>query len=305
MNLILIGNGFDLAHGLETSFANFINSLKNECAESKSHTAFYNYLSGRVVPKNLFIKSVESKRNENWADLEGIYFDELNNLKDPKEFNNAFAEIKTQLQKYLFNQQSKSKKIQTYDILFHRLSEQDHTIVLDFNYTDTIDYYGEHFNRVIPIHGRLKDKSNPIIFGYGAEQRQVQSLLDLRDDAFLENIKQFEYLKSSNNTELYNLFEGAEIGSINVILLGHSCGLSDQNILDYIFRSKSVIRIYNLYYKGMSDHVLKFNNVSRISGQDVAFLKYQPFPFCFKMPQHVGEINERELEMFIEILNRN
>lgn len=114
--IILIGNGFDLAHGMKTSYQNFmddfwathfinIENKKNIFKVSKGHTYkcedfdinyfpyspnLYNFKtykdltespSTRVVFKNLFLQTISEKHYEqNWVDIENEYYVMLKDL---------------------------------------------------------------------------------------------------------------------------------------------------------------------------------------------------------------------------------
>jgi len=112
--IILIGNGFDLAHDLDTSYKHFIDDLWRVKIENFKRTTFveediefkglvpYNSMlpinvktyielnefiknsilqgsRGRVslVFKNEFLKSITDKSTSNWVDVEDEYFEEL------------------------------------------------------------------------------------------------------------------------------------------------------------------------------------------------------------------------------------
>lgn len=134
--LILVGNGFDLAHGLKTSYKDFIDDFwenqeieyfkfKNEYSQYNNdyYTAFNNtYFSFEINPnnnfgkflnsikangldiqfKNKFLQIISEKINEvNWVDIENEYYNELKKTKNINEVNSDFEEIKNLLENYL------------------------------------------------------------------------------------------------------------------------------------------------------------------------------------------------------------
>ena len=134
--LILVGNGFDLAHGLKTSYKDFIDDFwenqeieyfkfKNENSQYNNdyYTAFNNtYFSFEINPnnnfgkflnsikangldiqfKNKFLQIISEKINEvNWVDIENEYYNELKKTKNINEVNSDFEEIKNLLENYL------------------------------------------------------------------------------------------------------------------------------------------------------------------------------------------------------------
>ena len=103
--IILIGNGFDLAHGINTSYNHFINdyweNTIKEIHKSEINTEFENdeifinvvptqwlpgfefdkligsleYIKSKLVFKNKFLEIITSKKQEqNWVDIENEYY---------------------------------------------------------------------------------------------------------------------------------------------------------------------------------------------------------------------------------------
>lgn len=139
--LILVGNGFDLAHGLQTSYQNFIDDFwnniivklldlparlhfENEYIIIKSTPSIYppkekfetykqlkdhfDKLGNIIIFKNKFLEIVSEIRNlENWIDLENEYYKLLidclreRSSVNISELNNDFNKIKNQLIEYL------------------------------------------------------------------------------------------------------------------------------------------------------------------------------------------------------------
>lgn len=136
--LILVGNGFDLAHGLKTSYKDFIDDFwenqeieyfkfKNEYSQYNNdyYTAFNNtYFSFEINPnnnfgkflnsikangldiqfKNKFLQIISEKINEvNWVDIENEYYQELKVFDDLNidQLNRNFEKVKELLGIYL------------------------------------------------------------------------------------------------------------------------------------------------------------------------------------------------------------
>ncbi len=135
--IILIGNGFDLAHGLKTSYNDFIDwilrtkydLIKNNHGDVTDNdithpNTIYSYYdkpyedfrenfynnSGIIGYKNNFLELIIRSRYINgWADIEMMFYDELNNLldntnttnKEIDKFNSDFQRIIDLLEEYL------------------------------------------------------------------------------------------------------------------------------------------------------------------------------------------------------------
>lgn len=134
--IILIGNGFDLAHGMKTSYKQFIDSCWEECVkkilELATNTTYEdeeiiiesrnnqikasNYKDFRdelvqqkakLIFKNRFYKSISEKFNfRNWVDIENEYYTMLKySIKykqyNVTELNKDFNKLKDKLVEYL------------------------------------------------------------------------------------------------------------------------------------------------------------------------------------------------------------
>jgi len=92
-NLIIIGNGFDLAHGLKTSYSDFIlHIFKKRSVDKKSYADLLNLSTDEFfTEKNLTIETLKKRsfyynnkffsvimnqlRYFNWCDIEKLYYD--------------------------------------------------------------------------------------------------------------------------------------------------------------------------------------------------------------------------------------
>lgn len=160
--LIIVGNGFDLAHGLKTNYTDFITVLPEDIKEEwqgilneydLSNPYWYNF-------ENL-ISDVTLK----WfQDEESGYFISIAKQKDVSVLENRieyiyriFSDIENRLSLYLLQEQKKivkkRKNISEY------IAKDD--LVISFNYTDTAKLYSEN---TFFIHGSLQEGF--ILLGY-------------------------------------------------------------------------------------------------------------------------------------------
>lgn len=315
--LILIGNGFDLAHNLKTSYKNFlsnywenvINSIINnkqnarygefsneQVTISEQMTVYHNIddILGFIRKnislirfKNEFLKQLTQKQFlENWVDIEFEYFENLKKVKAIPELllklNSDMNEIKNLLIKYLkqidtevanndFRLKRKigkliyeefSKQDLTDEVLKNELSLHPNEILfLNFNYTNTESIYDEPSNfpksdtnngnlkvSAIHIHGTLENApDNPLIFGYGDEIDEEYKKLEKQNNATcLDFIKSIAYLNSPNYKELIRFIDS---DYYQILIMGHSCGVSDRTLLNTIFEHKNCCSIKPYYYK--------------------------------------------------------
>lgn len=246
--------------------------------------------------KNSFFKQICTEDLENWVDIETEYYKTLiaiskndntaNNekIKKVKILNKEFAFVKRLLHKYLEQEVCDKYEFKIDDsneILNYLISEIDSvdlasiqsysTLFLSFNYTPTARIYSDSLksklynSNVNYIHGEIGNPDNPeIIFGYGDDKDENYKLIKgLNDNAFLENIKPFEY---NNNDNFENLLDFLKQSKYNVYLIGHSCGLSDKYLLNQIFENdncNSIKILYRVYDDGLDDFRNKPRDISR------------------------------------------
>lgn len=157
----------------------------------------------------------------------------------------------------------------------------DNLLFVNFNYTSTPEIYkkniyeyrragGSHFDQPfihteeIHIHGKLNDKNNPIIFGFGDEIDEDYSKIEnLDDNRFLENIKSTRYHETDNYKKL---LEYIDSDYFQIFIFGHSCGLSDRTLLSTLFNHNNCVSIKPFYYKkedGDDNYSDLVRNISR------------------------------------------
>ena len=340
--LIILGNGFDIAHGLPTKYNDFITwyicewysylKASYKHTESDKLCTFslkYHYISWRQFlqshsisggeafikflkqrPDNLFdlkyspfmsriSNSIESR---GWVDIENEYYSLLKEYVDAGksqlacDLNDQLDFIRGKLTEYLSNiQENISGKFiseEIKNILIEPFSETDIAIeylhnpsysgdikvikdgkefpkssmILDFNYTNTSDYYSLSSPlkmTINHIHGCLKDPDS-MIFGYGDElDDEYQKLLKSNNNNLLSNIKSIRYLESDNYRKLLEFIEYAPY---QIYIMGHSCGTSDRTMLNTLFEHKNCVSIKPFYYEkddGSDNYLEIVQNISR------------------------------------------
>ncbi|MEO5910918.1 MAG: AbiH family protein, partial [Pelobium sp.] len=328
--LILIGNGFDLAHNLKTSYKDFIlwylincfcstnnnkgfedeffaiTKHRDQICEEKNISVkslvekyfreniiqliddkilSYEDLSFnnpfKVSLKSPFFKNILTKCiNANWVDIENEFYTQLKIIlhkhqshrkNELIDLNNSLKFIISQLEIYL--QEIKvthihpdyseifDSKVEDMDFvkkIGSRELELKNSLILNFNYTNTIENYfksndyliNPKYIKVNYIHGKIGDKKNPLIFGFGDELDEDYKKMELeKTKGFFNYIKSFWYFQTSN---YHNLIRFIESEDFQVFILGHSCGLSDRTMLNMIFEHKNCQSIKIFYHQKIS-----------------------------------------------------
>jgi len=349
-DLYLIGNGFDLAHGLKTSYNDFLLwylkksimsitpdklfeddliSIKKRFGNPlEVHTCISELFEEckrlQIVityKHDFFKKIVENYRDYKWVDIEYEYYMALVTLyrrlekagvlkhdqidKELGMLNICFASIKDKLEEYLFSikisDEKKNRQIEKRLLEYTGVDgvSTGKKLFLYFNYTSTIDLYRNwSFDdkiQLIHIHGKLRDNSNPIIFGYGDEMDpHYEKIENLNNNEFLKNIKSFSYFKTDNYQKVIRFIEG-EGREFTVKILGHSCGLSDRILLNTIFEHPNCKQIKIFHYEKSpteNDYFEKTQEISRhfkASKKGEMRVKIVPFDKDSAMPQNPKE----------------
>jgi len=305
--IFVIGNGFDLAHGLNTSYNHFMSSLKSD------------------ITGNKLLDILRINNSDCWSDIEYTYFKLLNSYNDKefivrslrydrtfrssKELDENFENIKRLLENYLLKEQDKFKPIETYSKLFSTLNDEN-TMILDFNYTNTINKYLNGKGSLIEhikIHGELGCEDNPIIFGYAANDEEAKKLSDKNDEYLMRNIKKLRYLLTDNEMKFKEILSRSN-HNIDVYILGHSCGISDRLILHELFTHRRINSITPLYFGGMEGFLKTVINIDRVINDYVktekkekSFNKLNNYKQSTEMIQHYS--TDTNIEVFSKFVN--
>ncbi|MEQ8471352.1 MAG: AbiH family protein [Marinoscillum sp.] len=347
--LIIIGNGFDLAHGLPTRYEDFlcymlrnalladdspslfsikrnpptlsISNEKDTIRKIDTIDGFNKYQTGlshyfdNPTTNNVFLRELYQNRNNlnNWNDIEYFLFDrlkrlikptskyDLTNLKldDINKLNSEFDQIKTHFHDYLSDIvlgkiPNKINKNSLFNDIFNsrpvnkKPHQADNVYILNFNYTNTIHLYKDAFAlynnvQIIDIHGQLNSEKNPIIFGYGDERNDEYTLLEnINRSEFLMWLKYFSYLRTANYKSLLNAIKI----DFEVLIIGHSCGLSDRTLLSTILNKRECkhIRIYQYGQYGGYRSVLE--NISRHMDKSKLLSDVEQYNSEYECPSH-------------------
>ncbi len=333
-NLIVIGNGFDLAHGLKTSYNDFIEYLINKTLEEKTFSSLisdrfyikdYQSLIGQLREgssgvydfKNRFIGILLNEiSTNNWCDIEAKYFEILSQIGKNNTYhssyshlNKDFSYLRNSLSEYLDTQIKIDRLIKSYENLFDILDSNE-TTILNFNYTKTVQKLylkSTHKSKIIHIHGEIDNPRNPIVFGYAATHSESRKLMSEGNNEKMRFIKKNLYKRAENEYLLSSYLENTK--DIDISILGHSCGISDNLILNQILNHENVKSINIYYYKDENkdpegeEHFFQTQvNIDRIMTDDKRFRELLTDQNrSTRMPQ-IGD-NELQIEEFTKFIH--
>lgn len=254
-------------------------SFKKSCLETLSNNKIENLkkieqIESSLTKKNNFqynseflkqrISDAKTKHNNNWADIERAYFDNLclhsksnSSQKKIDSLNLEFAEIRDNLLEYLtqiFDAETsisaEHQKFLNYHCNLMKFSNDGDesvfnqnpkdTFFINFNYSDTLRKHliainPELASNIIHIHGEI-NKPHSVIVGFGDKScDEYQKLLHLENDQYL---KFFKHQQESYEVSIKKIEFLIKPEQFQVIILGHSLTRTDHTVLEKIFKSE-------------------------------------------------------------------
>lgn len=210
--LVIIGNGFDLDLGWETSFRDFFQA---------KHDSFlqYNRLS--------YIQQMID--GEYWYNLEGylrqcILEVELSDVI----FLNDFWKICSNFMLDYFAQNLPNFKTNHNSCAYHLMKALSNSIIYTFNYTNPFTKENVTEPEIHFVHGKLKGATNGAQMKLGVDTAALQKN-DLAKDDLLKPL-----IKSDANTEKDGLIWQLK-KSDNIIMYGHSLSITDSDYFKLFF----------------------------------------------------------------------
>lgn len=320
-NLVLIGNGFDVAHNLKTRYIDFISDviacniekidrypglieMDNPIVRSVDKFFEYNSMSnmnlGAVYPNKFFRELISNQGLDNWSDIEFQYYIFLMETIDPdkmrkmskdwevydiNKLNDDFDVIKNYFYKYLRLVTNNNHTYDSFKLFFDKLS-RGRSLVINFNYTKTVHYYQKYSKfELLDLHGQLDEESSerPIIFGFSTNENDSINLLRNGNNRHFQNNKDELYALNNDYLKLNDFLQKNKI--INVLTFGHSMGMSDGGLLKNIVQHENVKGIYFFHYNTPENYSALKLNLQRILDGSSYKNKIRNFDARRKIPQ--------------------
>ena len=256
MNILyLIGNGLDIAQGMNTRYQNF-------------YDIYSKPTDLKISPAALKLREEISKDYQTWADME-YSFGEYTSKIDRKEFDNVYYDMSDELRTYLLGEQKKYKPtdlakdlalkdlINPYETLLERDKDEVKSFIIkhsrssstgnliniyidiiSFNYTDTlerllserigkaignINQNNVYIKQLIHIHGKL-DKH--MILGVN-DVSQIHNEEYIDDSSIRDMLVKPESniaIRSNNDIICERLIQNADM----IVIFGMSLGATDK-----------------------------------------------------------------------------
>lgn len=254
---LVIGNGFDLNLGLETSYSNYL--------ESDTFNEIFSSSNEKSLAWQLFDEYERNKSNNNkWIDLE-LYlktFYASNSQFDKKR--NDFDLLVENISKFLDNLKVPDIEIMrtTYAYKLIKSIKDKNFIILNFNYTKSLKIILQDLNiseekiktNLISVHGEIEKKN--IIIGVDEGFEQTKETVFVR--------------KASNENFLTNNISKILDNSENILFFGHSLGETDHSYFNDFFEEAAIKRPETekgiiIFYHGSGDWYNKAYELSKLT----------------------------------------
>lgn len=273
-----------------------VKHIKDYTFSGKKNGGIHHWRGGEWLRITIKEKLFDVFGNQNkWTDIEKAYFDlvvslfkEENYHSQIEQLNASFEIIKGKFIEYIktlepltkLNEKllSKLESLINFESLYllyeHGYAERAISrfkkdkaadpIFLNFNYTDILSQYlskayKNYSHDLIPIHGSIYDV-NSIVFGYGDEKNKFhKEIEELDNDHFLKHFKSNYYGGGKHYDEAMYYIQNYEF---DVVVIGHSLGLSDRVLLNTIFEHDNCKAIH-LFHTGGDSHFRKRIALSR------------------------------------------
>ena len=267
--LYILGNGFDKAQGMKTSYPEF-----------------YQYLMENTDSGSFLLQQLKKDINADkllWSDMEEAFGQFTSKVKTATDLENLYYELSDNLQNYLETEENafnpseklKSKFVgdfirptkhmgETDKILYNTFVKKvgaGHDIsFMTLNYTDTLEKLlslgsatdkridnNNYFRQVIHVHGRLKDS---IIIGVDNDVQIANEHFRENEDVtdILVKIKSNVAMKYTRHRTCENLISNAHL----IILYGVSLGNTDARwwkLIGEQFKKRDTLCVIQYLYK--------------------------------------------------------
>lgn len=269
MELVILGNGFDINFNMKTKYSDFKKYLDEKCFFENYHfEVFFPYFDNiHIINEDEDIIDFEYPlitiygssipfKSYNWGELEKLISNpSYLNIKGfygickvkwidydciIEEFNNMLTELKLHLKNWI---KSMGYKKTNYKF-------KDNLLFLSFNYTKTLEQsFNVSSDRICYIHNNCED--HKIIFGCMKEEIDFFYDLLLYKDKIDKNIKRclYKYVKDTKriiDKKLVKYLDDVVIDKVYV--LGHSLADVDKNYFKYINEKYPLAKWYISYY---------------------------------------------------------
>lgn len=246
--LFIIGNGFDLAHGLHSKYSDFAKYCKS--------TEYYKNLY-ELLPLEFPKLSINSSTNsptdssELWANFEeALGAPDIEYIKNHRNVDKG--ELNVALRDWVNDLKDKINEIQPMDCIKKTIQTYPKAYYISFNYTDTLELlYKVKSMNILHIHGYVSrndvDASEAFagyLYGHNLNDEEISKMFNAVSDEnynicnIIEHIRHFRKpvdVAHAPDRALEAFLQPLSID--NIVVVGHSLGVMDQDYFKKINES--------------------------------------------------------------------
>lgn len=340
MNVLVLGNGFDLHHKMKTKYSDFIdyiNYLIDNKADSDvvnlpkefGENNFLNYFIayddqvGGWIDFEILVRDITKEienslkmfkgkialliieLNENQKLLYKAFDKIYNNFDDRYEISSEFKNKITGINKktlinvlrkefeefckciyfYLMNYEPGCRDNQDINstMIYQQIKNINADAVITFNYTDTYIRYGIDSDKVVHVHGSLKDKN--IVLGFNDDNEDELDFVYFKKymQCILKHtpiIEDYDFTQEIVDRYGDTTFERSKP---QIHIFGHSLDETDRETLLYIFNCANNIIVY---YRDEDDMEEKIEKIIKLLGKKEALKKIYDKTIDFELIRH-------------------
>ena len=252
---LFIGNGYDVAYGYKTSYAEFLSSPNFD----------YQIHNGNKLCA--FIR--QQKEQNNWVDIEVCLYEycktiETDNEIDVTNFRRDFDYLCLEIKNYLKTANDGINNTKLDQLQREWCAKYPSMNVISLNYTPMLQNKLQGFGFKEPIqnvHGTISydfnDISNSIVLGIDGTMKVPESC-------------SFLYKAANNNINIRGVKQNIDLSN-NYILYGCSLGVTDNWYFKNIFTRKNIE--VTVYYLGQNNRNKILNRIIEMSDNNLADFK--------------------------------
>lgn len=230
--LFIIGNGFDLAHGLHSKYSDFAKYCKS--------TEYYKCLY-ELLP--LEFPKLSTNSSELWANFEeALGSPDIEYIKNHQNVDKG--ELNVALRDWVNELKDKINEIQPMDCITKTIQTYPEACYISFNYTDTLELlYKVESKNILHIHGYISrndvDASAAFagyLYGHNLNDEEISKMFNAVSDKnyniynIIEHIRHFRKTVDAVHAPDSVLEAFLQPLSIdNIVVIGHSLGVMDQD----------------------------------------------------------------------------
>lgn len=216
--LYIIGNGFDLYHGLPSSYYSFRDYVKIHDPELFDRIEMYLYPTSNSPEANLdlwknFEESLGNLDDDKLRDFARNYLIEYGDDDWSEDYNFTYQRSLSEI--------TDSLNIQLRDLLRTWIQDVDKVLpnknripldkdakYLSFNYTHTLENLYELSKDILHIHGLVSDENSQLTLGHSQEPKPQRTEEDIKNSMSAESYEEYKEERAGDDPRIY---EGEDI----------------------------------------------------------------------------------------------